>query len=359
MMRHGKMLVAVGAIVGVLALLYAFGTTARAGWNALTSSPDAIHVTDDYVISGDQVGDRAVFARTITVAPDGIVMGDVALVAGQVQMDGRVTGDFSATASQIVLGEFARIDGDATLTGETVMIAGAVEGGMTISASKVVLGASSRVGADVRVCASTVTDERVNAAPILPCSAAAPSFLSVDAGPLPVLVLLAAALAGGVLTALPHAFAPLRMARLNEGLRSRMVPRLISGAALFGLWFTLALLLTLLPGGLITQLLLIVFLGATFILGAPVVWLGTALAGLWIGAALARLLRRPRTPAPLAALVGGLLISAALALFGTASLPGLVLLGALAVIGLAGVATLRAAGAVGDSPRRTSYFVQG
>ncbi|HYO89442.1 MAG TPA: polymer-forming cytoskeletal protein [Candidatus Limnocylindrales bacterium] len=358
MMRHGKMLVAVGAIVGVLALLYAFGTTARAGWNALTSGPDAIHVTDDYVISGDQVGDRAVFARTITVAPDGIVMGDVALVAGRVQMDGRVTGDFSATASQIVLGEFARIDGDATLTGDTVMIAGAVEGGMTISASKVVLGASSRVGADVRVCASTVTDERANAALIAPCAVTSPSVLSVDAGPLPVL-LLAAALAGGVLTALPHALAPLRMARLNEGLRSRMVPRLISGAALFGLWFALALLLTLLPGGPITQLLLIVFLGATFILGAPVVWLGTTLAGLWIGAALARLLRRPRTPAPPAALVGGLLISAALALAGTASLPGLVLLGALAVIGLAGVATLRAAGAVGDNPRRTSYFVQG
>lgn len=359
-MRHRKMLAAIGLMVGVLVLLYALGAMARAGWNALTSSTAAIRVSDDYIISGEYPGDLAVFARTITVAPDAFVIGSAALVGEQVQMGGRVTGDFSATASQIVFGEFAHIDGNAVLTGDRVEITGIIQGDTVISASKVVLGEGSQLGADVRVCAGAVDDERVGAAPVLPCAAASPSFASALDAPVALLLSLAAVLAGGVLTALPHALAPLRLARLDESLREHKVSRGISGAALVGLWLLIALLLTLLPGGFITSLLLIGFLGASFVLGAPLVWLGISLAGLWLGRPLLRLARRPRTPEPFAALIGGLIISGVLALAGPISLPGLIILGAMAAIGLAALGAARTPGAAGDSPRASgSYFVQG
>ncbi len=361
MMRHGKLLIAIAAIVLVLGILFVLGASVRAGWNAMTNSPDAIHLTNDYVFSGEQSGDLAVFARTIMFAADGDLDGDAALVGDTVQMHGHTTGDFSATASEITLGESARIDGDATLAGETVMVDGAIAGDIHISASKVLLGANSQLSSDVSICASAVTDQRANAAPVLPCAPAlsAPPLMTAAGTSVSAWVLLAAVLAGGVLAALPYGLAPLRMARLDEGLRARSGPRLIFGAALFGLWIVLALLLALLPGGWVTQILMIVFFGATFVLGAPLMWLGAALAGLWIGAALARLVRRAHTPAPLAALVGGLLISGALALVGLNSVLGIVGLSVLAIIGLAAFGAARAAGAVGDGPRRTSYFVQG
>jgi hypothetical protein len=360
MMRHGKLLAAVAAIVIALAVMYVLGTAARAGWNATATNADGVYLTDEYVISGERAGDVAVFARAITVAPDGVVAGDAALVGERVQIDGRVTGDVSATASQIAIGEGARIDGDAALTGDTVVIAGAVGGDVVITASRVLLGENSALGANAQVCASAVIDERAGAVPLAPCELTPPSFVDALEAPVSMFLLLASVLAGGVLTALPHVLAPLRLARLDESVRERKAARLLYGGLLAGLWLVGALLLTLLPAGFIASLLLIGFLGVSFVFGAPLVWLGLSLAALWIGRPLLRLARRPRPSAPLAALLGGLLLSGLLALVGPVSLPGLMILALMAVIGLAALGAARASGAVGDGPRRSSsYFVQG
>jgi cytoskeletal protein CcmA (bactofilin family) len=360
MMRHGKLLAAVAAIVIALGVMAVLGTAARATWNTSAADAGGIYLTDEVLISGERAGDVAVFARAITIAPGGVVDGSAALVGERVQIDGRVTGDVSATASQIALGEGARIDGDAVLTGDTVVISGAVAGEAVITASRVLLGEGSALGANAQVCASAVTDQRVGAAPLPPCALAAPSFIDAVAAPVSIFLLLASVLAGGVLTALPHVLAPLRLARLDEAVRERKAARLLYGGLLAGLWLVGALLLTLLPAGLITSLLLIVVLGASFVLGAPLVWLGLSLAALWIGRPLLRLARRPRSSAPLAALIGGLLLSGLLALLGPVSAPGLLVLALMAVIGLAALGAARASGAVGDNPRRSSsYFVQG
>jgi hypothetical protein len=361
MMRHGKLLAAVAAIVIALGVMAVLGTAARATWNTSAADAGGIYLTDEVLISGERAGDVAVFARAITIAPGGVVDGSAALVGERVQIDGRVTGDVSATASQIALGEGARIDGDAVLTGDTVVISGAVAGEAVITASRVLLGEGSALGANAQVCASAVTDQRVGAAPLPPCALAAPSFIDAVAAPVSIFLLLASVLAGGVLTALPHVLAPLRLARLDEAVRERKAARLLLyGGLLAGLWLVGALLLTLLPAGLITSLLLIIALGASFVLGAPLVWLGLSLAALWIGRPLLRLARRPRPSAPLAALIGGLLLSGLLALLGPVSAPGLLVLALMAVIGLGALGAARASGAVGDRPRRSSsYFVQG
>lgn len=359
-MRHRKMLAAVGVMLGVLAVLYVLGAAARTSWDTLTDSVDTIRVVDDYVISGEQFGDLAVFARTITVAADGFVLGSATLVGDRVEMGGRVTGDFSATASQIVFGEFAHIDGSAALAGDRVLINGIIQGEIIINASSVILDEASLLGADVRVCAQTVDDRRAGAEPLLPCTAVASSQAGAPDMFISALWPLAMVLAGGALAMLPHVAAPLRLGRLDEGLRGHKLRRGAYGVALAGLWLLAGLLLAALPGGFITTLLLIAFLGASFVFGALLVWLGASLASLWLGLSLARLVQRPRWPAPLAALIGGLIISGALALAGPASLAGLLILGALAVIGLAALSAARASGAAGSSVRGDgSYFVQG
>jgi hypothetical protein len=95
------------------------------------------------------------------------------------------------------------------------------------------------------------------------------------------------------------------------------------------------------------------------IAGAPLIWLGVALAGLWLGRLLLRLFRRPHAAAPGSALAGGLLISLFLALVGLTSTLGLAGLALLAALGLAAISASRAAGALGEPARPTSYFVQG
>lgn len=363
-MRHWKVLAALLALVVVLGLLYGLGATVRAAWLALADAGETIGLTDDYMFAGQRDEDLVIFASTIALVEGSVVEGDAALVGNTIAVNGRISGELSATASQIVVGERARIDGDAAFTGESLRIDGAIAGDVVVSVEKVTIGAGSRLPADVRVCASIINDERLDAPPVLPCRIASPGLIApvwaqgADwAGA--ALFALAAALAGGVLAALPHALIPLRLARLDEQLRIRPMARLISGMLILGLWALVAVVLLALPAGSLRTVILILFAGASLLVGIPTVWLGVALTGGWLGTLLVRVAGRPRTPAPLAALLGGLVLCGLLALVGPGSTLGLIGLALLALVGLAAQSAGRAARSAISDPRQTSFFVQG
>ncbi len=363
-MRHWKVLAALLALVVVLGLLYGLGETVRAAWLALTDAGETIGLTDDYVLSGPHDDDLVIFASTIALDEGSVIAGDAALVANTITVNGRVNGELSASASQIVVGDGASIGGQAAFTGESLRIDGAIAGDVVVSVEKVTIGAGSQLAANVRVCASIINDERLNARPVLPCQIAPPGLVApvwaqgADwAGA--ALLALAAALAGGVLAALPHALVPLRLARLDEQVRVHPMPRLISGVLLLGLWALVAVVLLALPGGGLRSAVLIVFAGASVLAGLPIIWLGLALSGGWLGALLVRAVGRPRTPAPLAALSGGLVVCGLLALVGPGSTLGLIGLALLALVGLAVLSARRAARSASHDPRQTSFFVQG
>ncbi|MBL8146700.1 MAG: polymer-forming cytoskeletal protein [Anaerolineae bacterium] len=361
-MRHLKFMAALAALIITLGVLYVAGQSARAVWQELGRAGEQIGLTDDYALSGDWDGDLVVFASSILLPEDSTISGDAALVSNYVRLDALIMGDLSASASQITLGPAAHINGSASLTGENVTIDGIIEGPLTVQASQVTLGENSQLASGVEICAGTVIDNRAGSAPLAPCQP--PTLQPVNplwaAGGVAAGVLaLAVTLAGGVLAAVPHISAPLRMARVDAGLRLRPTPRLLSGIVALGLWGVLAVLLAALPGGWLSQTLFIIYLGLSLLFGLPLVWLGVSLAGLWIGRLLLHIFRKPNAAAPWAALTGGLLISLFLVLVGLTSTFGLAGLALLAALGLAAMMAGRAAGAVGDGARQTSYFVQG
>lgn len=361
-MRHWKIMAALAALVITLGVLYAAGQSARAVWRELGRAGEQIGLTDDYALSGDWDGDLVIFASSILLPEGSTVNGDAALVSNYARIDAQITGGLSASSSQIALGPTAHISGDADLTGESVRVDGVIEGDLTVQASQVTLGEDIQVGGTLDICASTVVDDRAGDAAITPCQPAAlqpVNPLWAAGGVAASVFALACALAGGVLAAVPHIAAPLRMACLDAGLRLRPAPRALAGIVVLGLWGVLAILLAALPGGWLAQALFILYLGLSFLLGLPLIWLGASLAGLWIGRLLLHIFRRPNAGAPWAALIGGLLISVTLLLLGLTSTLGLAGLALLAALGLAALIAGRAAGAVGDGARQTSYFVQG
>lgn len=360
-MRHWKIVAAVTALICTLGILYVLGQSARAVWQGLAQAGEQIGLTDDYALSGDWDGDLVVFARSITLPEGSVVSGNAALVSDVAQIDSLIDGNLSASASQIGIGPGARISGNADLTGESVVVDGAIEGGFTVHASKVTIGEGSQLAEAVQVCAATVVDNRVGAAALRPCQAPTPQPVqplwieNTAAG----ILAIVGVLAGGVLAAVPHIVAPLRMARLDAALRLRPTPRVLSGIVGVGLWGILAVILLAMPGGWLSQTLVVLYIGISFVLGAPLIWLGVSLAGLWMGQPLLKLFRKPHASAPWAALIGGLIVSLFLALVGLTSTFGLAGLALLATLGLAAVAASRVSGAVGDGTRQTSYFVQG
>jgi hypothetical protein len=364
-MRHWKLLTALILFVVVLAALFAAGQAARGLLRELAGDDTPnVALASSYALNEGYDGALVVLAQTITLGDGSHVTGDAALVGDSIAVSGRIDGALSASASQIVIGPGASVGGDANLTGESVRIDGAVDGIVAVQASIVTLGAGSQIPELTRVCAGTLVDERADAGPLAPCNAPTPNLVDPlwlrDAAAAGAAVLaLVGVLAGGVLTALPHMVAPLRMARLDEGLRLRPTPRVLTGVVALLLWGILGVLLMTLPGGGLAQVLIVLFLGVSFLLGAPLIWLGISLAGLWLGRPILRLVRRPHAEAPWAALAGGLLISLFLALVGLTSTLGLAGLALLAALGLAAVGVGRASGAVGDGGRTTSYFVQG
>jgi hypothetical protein len=364
-MRHWKLLTALVLFVVVLATLFAAGSAARGLLRGLAGGDAAnVALASSYELNETHDGALVVLAQTITLGDGSVVNGDAALVGNSVELNGHIAGALSASASQIVIGPGATVGGDTTLTADSVRIDGALASAVTVQAASVTLGPGSQLSDVARVCAGSLNDERAVAEPLVPCTAPTPNLVDPlwlrDAAAAGATVLaLAGVLAGGVLAAVPHLVSPLRMARLDEGLRLRPTPRVLTGVVALLLWGVAGVLLMALPGGGLTQLLIVVFLGVSFLAGAPLIWLGVALAGLWLGRPILRLIRRPRAEAPWAALVGGLLISLFLALVGLSSTLGLAGLALLAALGLAAVSAGRAAGAVGDGSRPTSYFVQG
>lgn len=359
-MRHWKLAAALAALVGVLALLFTLGQSARAVWQDLGRAGEQIGLTDDYVLTGDRDGDLVIFASTITLPEGSRVSGDAALVSNYAQLDALIAGDLSASASQIVLGPGAVVGGNADLTGESVTVEGVIEGQLTVQASQVTLGAGSQLGSAAQVCAGTVIDNRSDGAALIPCQPRQSVNPLIAAGGVAAGVLaLIGVLTGSVLAAVPYIVAPLRMARLDAGLRLHPTPRLLSGIVALGLWGVLAVLLAAMPGGWLSQTLLVLYLGVSLLFGLLLVWLGVSLAGLWIGRLLLRVFRKPNANAPWAALTGSLLITLFLALAGLTSTLGLAALALLATLGLAAISASRAAGAIGDGTRQTSYFVQG
>ena len=359
-MRHWKFIAALAAIILTLGVLYVAGQSARAIWQELGRFDDHIGLTDDYTLSGGWDGDLVIFASSILLTEGSAVSGNAALVSNYARLDALIAGDLSASASQITLGPTAHINGHADLTGEMVTIDGVIDGQLTVQASQVTLGADSQFGGNAIVCAGTVIDNRAGGAALIPCQprqSASPLWAAGnEAG---VVLMVAVVLAGGVLAAVPHLVAPLRMARLDTALRLRPTPRLLSGIVALGLWVVLAVLLAALPGGWLSQTLFIVYFGLSLLCSLPLIWLGASLAGLWIGRLLLHVFRKPNAGAPWAALTGGLLVCLSLALVGLTSTLGLAGLALLAALGLAAIVAGRSAGAVGDGTRQTSYFVQG
>ena len=363
-MRHWKLLAALAALIGILALLFALGQAVWGVWQGLSRAGEQIGLTDDYVMTGDWDGDLVVFASSIALPQGLTVSGNAALVSNQAVVEAEISGTLSASASQITIGPTGVVHGSADLTGETIRVDGAIDGDVAIQGQSVTLGESSQISGEVRVCASSIVDNRASAAALIPCAPPTPSLVNplwLQDGAMIGLALfaLAAALAGGVLAAVPHVVAPLRMARLDEGLRARPVPRMLTGIVALGLWGIVALLLMALPAGGLLQMAMIVFVGLSLIFGAPLIWAGIALAALWLGRPILRLFRRPKASAPWAALAGGLILSLGLALVGLNSTLGIVALALLAALGLAAISAGRAAGAIGSQTRQTSYFVQG
>lgn len=361
-MRHWKIAAAVAALTLTLGVLYLLGQSARDIWQELGRAGEQIGLTDDYTLPADHDGDLVIFASSITLPAGYTISGDAALVSNWTQIDAQIDGDLSASASLIVLGPAAHVGGDASLTGESVTVDGVIDGSATIHASTVTLGPASQLNGAAQVCGTTVVDNRVGAAALRPCQATTPQPANPlwAASPVSALLALVGVLAVGVLAAVPHLAAPLRMDRIDAGLRLRPTPRLLSGIVVLGLWCVLGVvLLFALSGGWLTQTLFVLYLGVSLLFGLLLIWLGLSLAGLWLGRPLLRLVRKPNAAAPWAALTGGLLISLALTLVGLTSTFGLAGLALLTVLGLAAISASRASGAAGDPLRQTSYFVQG
>jgi cytoskeletal protein CcmA (bactofilin family) len=159
-----------GVLVAVLALLVLAPVTvavavAQAGAGGGTvvveegETVDSIEaITGSVVVRGTVEGNVNAFAGDVTVTETGRVTGEVGVVSGSVQIDGRV-GSLAAAAGEITVGETGVVDGDVQAAAGTITIAGEVGGDATLGAERVTVTETGSVAGDLAYNAETYSNE--------------------------------------------------------------------------------------------------------------------------------------------------------------------------------------------------------
>ena len=134
---------------------------------------DGVAVQQSYRLNHAVGEDLVVLAEVIDLEAESQVSGDTALIGGVMDVAGQLNGDLTALGERIVVQQGAQISGDAVLLVSEARVEGTIQGELNIRGEQVTLSPDARVSGDVFVCASTLVDERADAAPVRPCAESA------------------------------------------------------------------------------------------------------------------------------------------------------------------------------------------
>lgn len=115
-------------------------------------------VAGSVVVRGTVEGDVNALAGDVTVTETGRVTGEVGVLSGSLEVNGRV-GSIAAAGGEITVGETGVVDGNMQAAAGTITIAGEVGGDATLGAERLTVAETGTIAGDLEYDAETFVNE--------------------------------------------------------------------------------------------------------------------------------------------------------------------------------------------------------
>jgi cytoskeletal protein CcmA (bactofilin family) len=378
MTRRRHFFLVIVVIVAVTVLISRVIDSARATIPPLIDFTN-VTLEESYVLNGVHQGDLVVAANDVLLSAGAVVDGDIALVAGSVNLGGVVDGDVSIAAENVLI-DAAQISGDVAILASTVLINGDIAGDLSVTAENLNLANGLRVTGTLQACADALVDARADAvkpecsgentveplASLIALRAGEAITIQAPSAAFVVFTGLGFSLFMAALASLAVTIFPQHFSRIEEAIRA--MPRRLTGIGgailLLSLGITIAQIIALAILPPVGILLIPIYLFALLLLLAlmTIGWVTLSLVlGVWVTRRLSgtpRYATRRPVPPLVAVIVGSLIVSLSLTLIALLPFGGVIV--ALLLIGLmsigVGAALLTR---FGTRTLRRSTFVQG
>lgn len=334
-----------------------------------------LKLASEFTLADDFSGDLVVMAGNIRLEPESRVQGDASLIGATISIDGTIDGDLTTMGDSLTLLPGSHISGDVSLVGSNVTLGGRIDGSVRITSDHLTVLPDAQINGTISPCATTITDNRSEAAALVPCEHPPISVFDMLVSmrqPMDTLSTTQSAISGNVLlplvlgslglagfSTLVVAMFPRQISRIEEAIRLRPGGLFGAGFAVFllvfGLSAALIVILAVLPP---VGLLLLPIYALAGIVGLALLIAGMVTLSLVIGDWLIHRVSRVSQPPLITVALGSLVLSLllvllALAPFGFAL--GVIALLTFSSVGVGAALFTR----MGTRSLQRSYFVQG